>query len=238
MEGSWAARQQSMGCSCASAVVVRLCCLDSENRDSSDFLARSFAQLALAAEKTGSAIAVSKEPLDTPPLEIHRLGDRMLRRSARRISKVDESIRDLTRDMLRSMYFAKGIGLAAPQVGVAKQLLVIDLDLESASTPPVVLINPEISGTSATVETYEEGCLSIPGVYLNVVRPSDIEVSFRDEMGRPKKMKADGLMARCIQHEMDHLNGVLFVDRVTDESDLSRELVEHGFQPADVHSLV
>ncbi len=218
--------------------MVRLCCLDSENRDSSDFLARSFAQLALAAEKTGSAIAVSKEPLDTPPLEIHRLGDRMLRRSARRISKVDESIRDLTRDMLRSMYFAKGIGLAAPQVGVAKQLLVIDLDLESASTPPVVLINPEISGTSATVETYEEGCLSIPGVYLNVVRPSDIEVSFRDEMGRPKKMKADGLMARCIQHEMDHLNGVLFVDRVTDESDLSRELVEHGFQPADVHSLV
>ncbi len=238
MEGSWAARQQSMGCSCASAVVVRLCCLDSENRDSSDFLARSFAQLALAAEKTGSAIAVSKEPLDTPPLEIHRLGDRMLRRSARRISKVDESIRDLTRDMLRSMYFAKGIGLAAPQVGVAKQLLVIDLDLESASTPPVVLINPEITGTSATVETYEEGCLSIPGVYLNVVRPSDIEVSFRDEMGRPKKMKADGLMARCIQHEMDHLHGVLFVDRVTDESDLSRELVEHGFQPADVHSLV
>ncbi|MFL0769889.1 MAG: peptide deformylase [Prochlorococcus sp.] len=201
-------------------------------------MARSFAQLALAAEKTGSAIAVSKEPLDTPPLEIHRLGDRMLRRSARRISKVDESIRDLTRDMLRSMYFAKGIGLAAPQVGVAKQLLVIDLDLESASTPPVVLINPEITGTSATVETYEEGCLSIPGVYLNVVRPSDIEVSFRDEMGRPKKMKADGLMARCIQHEMDHLNGVLFVDRVTDESDLSRELVEHGFQPADVHSLV
>ena len=80
--------------------------------------------------------------------------------------------------------------------------------------------------------------MSIPGVYLNVVRPSDIEVSFRDEMGRPKKMKADGLMARCIQHEMDHLNGVLFVDRVTDESDLSRELVEHGFQPADVHSLV
>ncbi|MFL0792074.1 MAG: peptide deformylase [Prochlorococcus sp.] len=201
-------------------------------------MARSFAQLALAAEKTGSAIAVSKEPLDTPPLEIHRLGDRMLRRSARRISKVDESIRDLTRDMLHSMYFAKGIGLAAPQVGVAKQLLVIDLDLESASTPPVVLINPEITGTSATVETYEEGCLSIPGVYLNVVRPSDIEVSFRDEMGRPKKMKADGLMARCIQHEMDHLNGVLFVDRVTDESDLSRELVEHGFQPADVHSLV
>ena len=201
-------------------------------------MARSFAQLARAAEKTGSAIAVSKEPLDTPPFEIHRLGDRMLRREARRISKVDESIRDLTRDMLRSMYAARGIGLAAPQVGVAKQLLVIDLDLESASTPPVVLINPEITGTSATVETYEEGCLSIPGVYLNVVRPSDIEVSFRDEMGRPKKMKADGLMARCIQHEMDHLNGVLFVDRVRDASNLSRELVEHGFKPADVHSLV
>ncbi len=190
---------------------------------------RSFAQLARSAEKTKAAIHVAKEALDVAPLEIHKFGDRVLRQSSRRISKVDEPIRDLARDMLRSMYTAKGIGLAAPQVGVHKQLLVIDIDLETASTPPIVLINPEIIGSSATLETYEEGCLSIPGVYLNVVRPSAIRLSFRDEMGRPRKMNADGLVARCIQHEMDHLNGVLFVDRVTDQEDLTRELRENGF---------
>lgn len=201
-------------------------------------MARSFAQLARTAEKTTGSVAVPKEPLDHPPLQIHTLGNGVLRQSTRRIGKVDESVRDLVRDMLRSMYAAKGIGLAAPQVGIHKQLLVLDLDLETPTTPPVVLINPEIISTSATVETYEEGCLSIPGVYLNVVRPSEIVLSFRDEMGRPRKMKADGLMARCIQHEMDHLEGVLFVDRVTDENELSLELKEHGFKRADVRPLV
>ncbi|HJN34587.1 MAG TPA: peptide deformylase [Prochlorococcus sp.] len=201
-------------------------------------MARSFAQLARTAEKTTGSVAVPKEPLDHPPLQIHTLGNGVLRQSTRRIGKVDESVRDLVRDMLRSMYAAKGIGLAAPQVGIHKQLLVLDLDLETPTTPPVVLINPEIISSSATVETYEEGCLSIPGVYLNVVRPSEIVLSFRDEMGRPRKMKADGLMARCIQHEMDHLEGVLFVDRVTDENELSLELKEHGFKRADVRPLV
>ncbi len=200
-------------------------------------LSRSFAQLARTAEKSKASIAVSKEPLETPPLEIHTLGDRALRKEARRISKVDDSIRDLAKDMLRSMYTAKGIGLAAPQIGINKQLLVIDLDIETPSSPPLILINPEISNESATVETYEEGCLSIPGVYLNVIRPSEITLSFRDEMGRPKKMKADGLVARCIQHEMDHLNGVLFVDRVSDQKQLQEALQEHGFQTTDVHSL-
>ncbi len=198
-------------------------------------MARSFAQLARTAEKNKASIAVSKEPLERSPLEIHRLGNSVLRQPASRIGKVDDSVRSLARDMLRSMYTAKGIGLAAPQVGVHKQLLVIDLDLETPTTPPLVLINPEIIGASASLETYEEGCLSIPGVYLNVVRPSAIKLSFRDEMGRPKKMNADGLIARCIQHEMDHLNGVLFVDRVTDEENLVRELQEHGFDRADVH---
>ncbi|KZR78446.1 peptide deformylase [Prochlorococcus marinus] len=201
-------------------------------------MARSFAQLARTAEKTKGSVAVPKESLDHPPLQIHTLGNGVLRQSTRRIGKVDESVRDLVRDMLRSMYAAKGIGLAAPQVGIHKQLLVLDLDLETPTTPPVVLINPEIISSSATVETYEEGCLSIPGVYLNVVRPSEIVLSFRDEMGRPRKMKADGLMARCIQHEMDHLEGVLFVDRVTDENELSLELKEHGFKRADVRPLV
>ena len=200
-------------------------------------LAGSFAQLARAADKARDTMLVPKEPLETPPLEIRTLGADELRQSARRIGKVNDEIRELARNMLRSMYTAKGIGLAAPQVGVNLQLLVIDLDLENPDAPPLVLINPEITSASAGLETYEEGCLSIPGVYLDVVRPTAIEVSYRDEMGRPKKMKADGLMARCIQHEMDHLKGVLFVDRVTDEAGLHKELKDHGFQPQDVHSV-
>ncbi len=107
-------------------------------------MARSFAQLARSAEKKKSGIAVPKDPVESPPLEIHTLGNKHLREQAKRISKVDESIRDLARDMLSSMYSAKGIGLAAPQIGIHKQLLVIDLDLENATTPPLILINPEI----------------------------------------------------------------------------------------------
>lgn len=205
--------------------------------DSGDSLARSFAQLARAAEQGNRTVQVPKEPLETPPLPIHTLGSRELRTSAKRISKVDEGIRDLARDMLRSMYSAQGIGLAAPQVGVHKQLLVIDLDIEEAATPPLVLINPEITAFGSSLNTYEEGCLSIPKVYLNVVRPSIVEVSYRDELGRPKRLKADGLLARCIQHEMDHLNGVLFVDRVTDELSLNEGLKQQGFDRRDVQSI-
>ena len=200
-------------------------------------MARSFAQMARSAEQGGTSVLVPKVPLERPPLEIHRLGSRELRVPARRISKVDASVRDLARDMLRSMYTAKGIGLAAPQVGVHRQLLVIDLDLEEAATPPMVLINPEITAAGASFNTYEEGCLSIPGVYLDVVRPSVVEVSYRDETGRPRRIKADGLLARCIQHEMDHLNGVLFVDRVTDELSLNDGLQQQGFHRSDVQSI-
>ena len=196
-------------------------------------MASSFARLARSAELSGR-LQVSKEPVDNPPYDIHQLGDEVLRTPARRIGKVDDSVRDLARDMLVSMYAARGIGLAAPQIGVHQQLLVIDLELEDPSSPPLVLINPEITGVGGTICTYEEGCLSIPGVYLDVVRPSVVEVGYRDAMGRPKKLKADGLMARCIQHEMDHLNGVLFVDRVTDEAKLQEGLNEKGFNRDDV----
>lgn len=200
-------------------------------------MARSFAQMARTVERGNRSVQVPKEPLDQPPLSIHTLGSRELRTEARRISKVDETMRDLARDMLRSMYAARGIGLAAPQVGVHKQLLVIDLDIEEAATPPMVLINPEIRAASATVCTYEEGCLSIPKLYLDVVRPSEVEVSFRDDQGRPRRLKADGLLARCIQHEMDHLKGVLFVDRVTDELTLIDGLQQNGFERSDVHPI-
>jgi peptide deformylase len=101
----------------------------------------------------------------------------------------------------------------------------------------MVLINPEITSFGAGLDTYEEGCLSIPGVYLDVVRPSVVEVSYRDEMGRPQKLRADNLLARCIQHELDHLNGVLFVDRVTDELSLNEGLEQKGFKRADVNSI-
>ena len=193
--------------------------------------------MARTAEQASRTVLVPKVALDEPPLTIHTLGAEALRQSARRISKIDQSVRDLARDMLRSMYSAKGIGLAAPQVGVQKQLLVIDLDVENPATPPLVFINPEITGFGSAVDTYEEGCLSIPGVYLDVVRPAAVELTYRDEMGRPQRLKADGLLARCIQHELDHLNGVLFVDHVSDELSLNEGLKDQGFNRADVHSI-
>ncbi len=193
--------------------------------------------MARSAEQMSRGVQVPKQVIDNPPLTIATLGSQVLRQPARRISKVDEAVRELARDMLRSMYAASGIGLAAPQVGVHKQLLVIDLDPENAAAPPMVLINPEITSFGASLDTYEEGCLSIPGVYLDVVRPSVVEVSYRDEMGRPQKLRADNLLARCIQHELDHLNGVLFVDRVTDELSLNEGLEQKGFNRADVNSI-
>ena len=194
--------------------------------------------MARSAEQSSKGVHVSKEPLDTPPMAIHTLGDEVLRTPAKRIGKVDESVRELARQMLLSMYAAKGIGLAAPQVGVHQPLLVIDLDLENPATPPMVLINPEITAEGGSICTYEEGCLSIPGVYLDVVRPSVVEVSYRCEMGRSRRLKADGLLARCILHEMDHLNGVLFVDRVSDGASLEEGLKEKGFDRAHVRSLL
>ena len=197
-------------------------------------MAGSFAQLAKNAEKKKPLIAVSKEAVKNPPLKIYMLGQETLRTPANRIVKVDDSIRKLAKDMLITMYSAKGIGLAAPQVGIQKRILVIDLNFEDPESPPNVFINPEIISSSASLDTYEEGCLSIPGVYLNVVRPSSIKLSYRDEMGRPKKMNAEGLMARCIQHEIDHLNGVLFVDKVTDQDELKKQLKENKFNEKHV----
>ena len=197
-------------------------------------LAGSFAQLAKNAEKKKPLITVKKEAVKNPPLKIYMLGQETLRTPAIRIVKVDDSIRQLAKNMLITMYSAKGIGLAAPQVGVQKRILVIDLNFEDPDAPPNVFINPEIISSSASLDTYEEGCLSIPGVYLNVLRPSSIKLSYRDEMGRPKKMNAEGLMARCIQHEIDHLNGVLFVDKVTDQDELKKQLIENKFNENDV----
>jgi peptide deformylase len=184
-----------------------------------------------------SQILVEKKKLAKPPLELHYLGDRVLRQPAKRITKVDDDVRRLVKQMLQTMYSEDGIGLAAPQVGVHKQLLVIDCDFDNPSTPPLVMINPEIKQQSQDVCVIQEGCLSIPKVFLDVTRPEVIEVSYKDENGRPQKMSAKGLLSRVIQHEIDHLNGVLFVDRIDNALALNQELVKHGFSVQAVKSL-
>ena len=176
-----------------------------------------------------SVVAVKKKKLEKPPLEIHYLGDRVLRQPAKRIAKIDDNIRKLIKQMLQTMYSADGIGLAAPQVAINKQLIVIDCEPDNPANPPLVLINPKITRYGNDLCNAEEGCLSIPGVYLEVTRPEAIEVSFKDENGRPRKRQADGLLSRAIQHEMDHLNGVMFVDRVENNIVLTEELNKRGF---------
>jgi peptide deformylase len=181
-----------------------------------------------------AVIEVEKKKLKKPPLTISYLGDRVLRQPAKRIAKIDNDLRDLVRKMLQTMYSEDGIGLAAPQVAVNKQLLVVDADPENAAAPPLVLINPKIIRHSKELATGQEGCLSIPGVYLDVIRPAAVEVSFKDEAGKPQKLQVNDLVARVIQHEMDHLEGVMFVDRVENAIALNQELQKHGFSVKDV----
>jgi peptide deformylase len=176
-----------------------------------------------------SEIAVEKKKLKNPPLELHYLGDRVLRQPAKRITKIDDELRQLIREMLQTMYSKDGIGLAAPQVGVHKQLIVIDLEPDNPANPPLVLINPTIKQVSKEIGVAQEGCLSIPNVYLDVKRPEVVEISYKDEHGRPQTLKANDLLGRCIQHEMDHLNGVVFVDRVDNSLTLAQELSKNGF---------
>lgn len=183
-------------------------------------------------------LLVEKKKLENPPLKIHYLGDRALRQPAKRIAKVDQSIRQLAQQMLQTMYSSDGIGLAAPQVGINKQIIVIDCEPDNPENPPLVLINPTIKRFGRALCDAQEGCLSIPGVYLDVSRPEEVEVAYKDENGRPQTLKANGLLARAIQHEMDHLNGVMFVDRVQNSLALTEELNKHGFSPQAVKSLI
>ena len=181
-----------------------------------------------------STVAVPKTKLAHPPFDIHQLGDRVLRQPAKRIAKVDDNIRALARQMLQTMYSADGIGLAAPQVGINKRLIVVDCDPEDPKVEPLILINPEIKDHSNDAVMGQEGCLSIPEVFLDVKRPSKITVSYKNESGRPQRIKASGLLARVIQHEIDHLDGVMFVDRVENSIQRTQELTSHGFNPHDV----
>ncbi|MDJ1183299.1 peptide deformylase [Roseofilum casamattae] len=181
-----------------------------------------------------SSVLVEKKKLDRPPLDIHTLGDRALRTPAKRIAKIDDSIRQLAKEMLQTMYSSDGIGLAAPQVAIAKQIVVVDCDPEEAANTPLILINPKIKAFGRELCTYQEGCLSVPGVYMDVHRPDAIELIYKDENGRPQTLKADGLLSRAIQHELDHLHGVMFVDRVENAMALNEELQKFGFSAQDV----
>ncbi|MEL0067193.1 MAG: peptide deformylase [Gammaproteobacteria bacterium] len=132
-----------------------------------------------------------------------------LREKARPIDKIDNRITQLAQDMLETMYDAPGIGLAATQVNVAEQLIVIDLSDDK--NEPLILINPEITAADGH-QTYEEGCLSFPDVYAKVERANQITLAYQDIEGQKQVLEADGLLAICIQHEMDHLQGKVFVD--------------------------
>jgi peptide deformylase len=182
-------------------------------------------------------ILVEKKKLANPPLKLHYLGDRVLRQPAKRVTKVDDEIRQLARRMLQTMYSEDGIGLAAPQVGVHKQLIVVDCEPDDPAKPALILINPVITRSSPESCVIQEGCLSIPKVFLDVTRPEEIEVSYKDEQGRPQKMTATGLLSRVIQHEIDHLNGVMFVDRVDNALERNQELTKQGFAIEAVKTL-
>lgn len=149
---------------------------------------------------------------DAETLPILIVPDARLRARAKPVGPADEDrVRALAPRMLASMYAAPGIGLAAPQVGEMLRLVVIDLQKEE-SRNPMVLVNPEILAASAETATREEGCLSLPGQYAEVTRPARVKVRYQDLAGARREIEADGLLATCLQHEIDHLDGVLFVD--------------------------
>jgi peptide deformylase len=141
--------------------------------------------------------------------------DPKLKKISKPVDKVDGEIRKLMDDMLETMYAAPGIGLAAPQVGVLKRVLVIDIDREGEKTGPLKMANPEIVDVSDEDATYEEGCLSVPEHYAEVERPAKVTVRYLDHDNEVRTIKAEGLLATCIQHEMDHLDGILFIDRIS-----------------------
>ena len=138
--------------------------------------------------------------------------DPILRKKSESLEKVDDEIRKLLDDMLETMYAAPGIGLAAVQVGILKRIIVIDISKDEEKKTPLFLVNPEIISRSKKTSVYEEGCLSLPGHFAEIERPAECQVKFIDYDGKEKELVADGLLATCIQHEIDHLNGVLFID--------------------------
>jgi len=139
--------------------------------------------------------------------------DPFLARKAGPVAAVDERVRTLIRDMFETMYASEGIGLAAPQVGVGKRVIVVDVSPVDKEVPPIALVNPEILESQGKV-VGEEGCLSIPGVQGEVPRAETVVVRGLDEQGNPVRVQAGGILSRALQHEIDHLDGILFIDRI------------------------
>tara|TARA_Y100000817_G_scaffold289891_1_gene260184 strand:- start:49 stop:573 length:525 start_codon:yes stop_codon:yes gene_type:complete len=138
--------------------------------------------------------------------------DPFLRQKSKPVEKVDNDLRLLMDDMLDTMYNAQGIGLAAIQIGVPKRVIVIDLLKEKDKKNPLYFVNPEILWSSKEDATYEEGCLSVPGQFAEIDRPDKCHVRYLDYDGNKRELKTEGLLATCIQHEIDHLEGILFID--------------------------
>ena len=158
-----------------------------------------------------------------PLLKIELLGSEILRRHAEEVAGPDEELDRLIADMFETMYAEKGIGLAGPQVGVAKRVIVVDVNDETgAEMGAFALLNPRIVESGTALDKHEEGCLSIPGVTGLVERPWTVTVEGLDQKGEAVRIEAEGMLARCLQHEIDHLDGVLFIDRL---SPLKRNMV-------------
>jgi len=162
-------------------------------------------------------------------LDIIKLPDKRLRQVSEPIKRVDASIRKLVDDMFDTMYKAPGIGLAAIQVGVPRRVIVLDLSKKEDAHAPQIFVNPEVVWASEAKTTREEGCLSIPDYYEEVERPSKVKVKYQDIDGKSHEIEADGLLATCLQHEIDHTNGVLFIDYL---SKLKRDRVIKKFTKA------
>ncbi|MFH1796047.1 MAG: peptide deformylase [Pseudomonadota bacterium] len=155
------------------------------------------------------------------------LPDPLLRQVSKPVERVDSHLLKFAGDMLDTMYDAPGIGLAAIQVGEPLRLIVIDIAKEDEPPAPQIFFNPEIVATGDGSNVHEEGCLSIPDYYAEVERPDAVTVRYVDKDGKQREMAADGLMATCLQHEIDHLNGVLFIDHI---SKLKRDMVVRKFK--------
>ena len=159
-------------------------------------------------------------------LDIITLPDPRLKLVSEPVASVDAEIRRILDDMLETMYAAPGIGLAAIQVGVPKRLVTLDVSREGEEKAPLFLVNPEITWVSEETNVYQEGCLSVPEHYDDVVRPARCRVKFLDRDGKVQEIEADGLLATCVQHEIDHLDGVVFIDHL---SRLKRERIAKRF---------
>jgi peptide deformylase len=162
-------------------------------------------------------------------LDIITLPDKLLRTKSLPVERIDDDLRRFLDDMLETMYEAPGIGLAAVQVGVPRRIVTVDVarrEDEEAEPNPIFLINPEIVSSSEERDTHEEGCLSIPEYYAEVERPASIRIRYLDRDGKLQEMDANGILAVCLQHEVDHLNGTLFIDHL---SKLKRDMVIKKF---------